>query len=172
MTPTQEENQCTFEILQWVCKLRVGERWTFYIWTVKALDVSHRADKHCMVLCDYLEVPPRGKCVKQSREFTWHLSGLSHLPYRLSQCQHIWLLDFYKANFLSVFWQGASASGLLNGYPLWENVTISKPSNGWAAIGTRSFEFAQFDNFHVEASWAGFCIWRMQFSSFFEEETD
>ncbi|NXE25864.1 GALC Galactocerebrosidase, partial [Ardeotis kori] len=46
--------------------------------------------------------------------------------------------------------QGTSASGLLNGYPLWENVTISKPSNGWAAIGTRSFEFAQFDNFHVE----------------------
>ncbi|KAM6311692.1 galactocerebrosidase [Aegotheles albertisi] len=48
--------------------------------------------------------------------------------------------------------QGTSASGLLNGYPLWENVTISKPINGWAAIGTRSFEFAQFDNFHVEAS--------------------
>ncbi|OPJ81598.1 galactocerebrosidase isoform B [Patagioenas fasciata monilis] len=48
--------------------------------------------------------------------------------------------------------QGTSASGLLNGYPLWENVTISKPTNGWAAIGTRSFEFAQFDNFHVEAS--------------------
>ncbi|XP_021258153.1 galactocerebrosidase isoform X3 [Numida meleagris] len=47
--------------------------------------------------------------------------------------------------------QGTSASGLLNGYPLWENVTISQPSNGWAAIGTRSFEFAQFDNFHVEA---------------------
>ncbi|NXX91720.1 GALC Galactocerebrosidase, partial [Centropus bengalensis] len=46
--------------------------------------------------------------------------------------------------------QGTSASGLLNGYPLWENVTISKPSNGWAAIGTRSFEFAQFDNFHIE----------------------
>uniref|UniRef100_A0A8C0FGB5 Galactocerebrosidase n=1 Tax=Bubo bubo TaxID=30461 RepID=A0A8C0FGB5_BUBBB len=48
--------------------------------------------------------------------------------------------------------QGTSTSGLLNGYPLWENVTISEPSNGWAAIGTRSFEFAQFDNFHVEAS--------------------
>ncbi|NXI36363.1 GALC Galactocerebrosidase, partial [Galbula dea] len=46
--------------------------------------------------------------------------------------------------------QGTSASGQLNGYPLWENVTISKPTNGWAAIGTRSFEFAQFDNFHVE----------------------
>ncbi|KAJ7415643.1 Galactocerebrosidase [Pitangus sulphuratus] len=48
--------------------------------------------------------------------------------------------------------QGNSASGLLNGYPLWENVTVSKPSHGWAALGTRSFEFAQFDNFHVEAS--------------------
>ncbi|KAM9651802.1 galactocerebrosidase isoform 3-T3 [Morphnus guianensis] len=48
--------------------------------------------------------------------------------------------------------QGTSASGLLNGYPLWENVTVSKLSNGWAAIGTRSFEFAQFDNFHIEAS--------------------
>ncbi|XP_005483199.3 galactocerebrosidase isoform X1 [Zonotrichia albicollis] len=47
--------------------------------------------------------------------------------------------------------QGNSASGLLNGYPLWENVTISKPGNGWAALGTRSFEFAQFDNFHIEA---------------------
>ncbi|NXP74626.1 GALC Galactocerebrosidase, partial [Ramphastos sulfuratus] len=46
--------------------------------------------------------------------------------------------------------QGTSASGQLNGYPLWENVTVSKPTNGWAAIGTRSFEFAQFDNFHVE----------------------
>uniref|UniRef100_A0A672TTK7 Galactocerebrosidase n=1 Tax=Strigops habroptila TaxID=2489341 RepID=A0A672TTK7_STRHB len=48
--------------------------------------------------------------------------------------------------------QGTSASGLLNGYALWENVTVSQPSNGWAAIGTRSFEFAQFDNFHIEAS--------------------
>ncbi|XP_077675355.1 galactocerebrosidase isoform X2 [Eretmochelys imbricata] len=48
--------------------------------------------------------------------------------------------------------RGSSASGSLNGYPLWENVTISETSHGWAAIGTRSFEFAQFDNFHVEAS--------------------
>ncbi|XP_067412454.1 galactocerebrosidase isoform X1 [Emydura macquarii macquarii] len=48
--------------------------------------------------------------------------------------------------------RGSSASGLLNGYPLWENVTISGPSHGWAAIGTHSFEFAQFDNFHVVAS--------------------
>uniref|UniRef100_A0A8C3RQ51 Galactocerebrosidase n=1 Tax=Chelydra serpentina TaxID=8475 RepID=A0A8C3RQ51_CHESE len=48
--------------------------------------------------------------------------------------------------------RGSSASGSLNGYPLWENVTISETSHGWAAIGTHSFEFAQFDNFHVEAS--------------------
>ncbi|KAM9147404.1 galactocerebrosidase isoform 2-T2 [Pangshura tecta] len=48
--------------------------------------------------------------------------------------------------------KGSSASGSLNGYPLWENVTLSETSHGWAAIGTRSFEFAQFDNFHVEAS--------------------
>ncbi|RMB98842.1 hypothetical protein DUI87_25061 [Hirundo rustica rustica] len=47
--------------------------------------------------------------------------------------------------------QGNSASGLLNGYLLWENVTISNPGNGWAALGTHSFELAQFDNFHVEA---------------------
>uniref|UniRef100_A0A452J2J4 Galactocerebrosidase n=1 Tax=Gopherus agassizii TaxID=38772 RepID=A0A452J2J4_9SAUR len=48
--------------------------------------------------------------------------------------------------------KGSSASGSLNGYPLWENVTLSETSHGWAAIGTRSFEFAQFDNFHIEAS--------------------
>uniref|UniRef100_A0A8D0HR55 Galactocerebrosidase n=1 Tax=Sphenodon punctatus TaxID=8508 RepID=A0A8D0HR55_SPHPU len=46
----------------------------------------------------------------------------------------------------------SSASGMLNGYPLWENVSIYDPKNGWAAIGTNSFEFEQFDNFHVEAS--------------------
>uniref|UniRef100_A0A7M4EEP3 Galactocerebrosidase n=1 Tax=Crocodylus porosus TaxID=8502 RepID=A0A7M4EEP3_CROPO len=53
---------------------------------------------------------------------------------------------------LTLTLKGSSASGWLNGYPLWENVPAFKPSNGWAAIGTRSFEFAQFDNFHVEAS--------------------
>ncbi|XP_014451885.2 galactocerebrosidase isoform X1 [Alligator mississippiensis] len=53
---------------------------------------------------------------------------------------------------LTLALKGSSASGWLNGYPLWENVPAFKPSNGWAAIGTRSFEFAQFDNFHVEAS--------------------
>lgn len=47
---------------------------------------------------------------------------------------------------------GSKASGMLNGYPLWENVSVFGPRNGWAAIGTRSFEFVQFDNFHVKAS--------------------
>ncbi|XP_032965501.1 galactocerebrosidase isoform X1 [Rhinolophus ferrumequinum] len=43
------------------------------------------------------------------------------------------------------------SSGMLNGKPLWTNVRVNFPKNGWAAIGTHSFEFAQFDNFHVEA---------------------
>ncbi|XP_066550276.1 galactocerebrosidase isoform X2 [Amia ocellicauda] len=48
--------------------------------------------------------------------------------------------------------EGDFASGLLNGYPLWKNATILGPSNGWAAIGTSTFEFAQFDNFYVNAN--------------------
>ncbi|XP_041070917.1 galactocerebrosidase isoform X2 [Carcharodon carcharias] len=44
------------------------------------------------------------------------------------------------------------AYGLLNGYPLWKGVHVLKPHNGWAAIGTHTFELAQFDNFHVQAS--------------------
>ncbi|XP_072130612.1 galactocerebrosidase isoform X1 [Mobula birostris] len=47
--------------------------------------------------------------------------------------------------------QGDLASGFLNGYPLWKGVYIDQPRNGWAAIGTWSFELAQFDNFHVQA---------------------
>lgn len=47
--------------------------------------------------------------------------------------------------------QGHSSSGMLNGKPLWTNVRVNFPKNGWAAIGTHSFEFAQFDNFHVGA---------------------
>uniref|UniRef100_A0A8C6WWP6 Galactocerebrosidase n=1 Tax=Neogobius melanostomus TaxID=47308 RepID=A0A8C6WWP6_9GOBI len=47
--------------------------------------------------------------------------------------------------------QGQYASGLLNGYPLWKNAVVLTPKNGWAAIGTNSFELAQFDNFAVEA---------------------
>ncbi|XP_054827845.1 galactocerebrosidase isoform X1 [Eublepharis macularius] len=53
---------------------------------------------------------------------------------------------------LTLTLMGSNASGMLNGYPLWENVTVTKPENGWAAIGTKSFEFTQFDNFHIQAS--------------------
>lgn len=55
--------------------------------------------------------------------------------------------------FSPYFWQGTNASGMLNGNPLWANVTITDPGNGWAAIGTHTFEFTQFDNFHVQANW-------------------
>ncbi|KAJ8792120.1 hypothetical protein J1605_019971 [Eschrichtius robustus] len=47
--------------------------------------------------------------------------------------------------------QGGFCSGTVNGKPLWKNVSVNFPKNGWAAIGTHSFEFAQFDNFRVEA---------------------
>ncbi|XP_065822584.1 galactocerebrosidase isoform X2 [Labrus bergylta] len=47
--------------------------------------------------------------------------------------------------------EGQFASGLLNGYPLWKNAVVLMPQNGWAAVGTRSFELAQFDNFNVVA---------------------
>ncbi|XP_041669243.1 galactocerebrosidase isoform X2 [Cheilinus undulatus] len=47
--------------------------------------------------------------------------------------------------------EGQFASGLLNGYPLWKNAVVLTPQKGWAAIGTRSFELAQFDNFSVVA---------------------
>lgn len=41
---------------------------------------------------------------------------------------------------------------MLNGKILWKNVPVKYPEHGWAAIGTHTFEFAQFDNFHVEAA--------------------
>ncbi|XP_061099659.1 galactocerebrosidase-like isoform X1 [Conger conger] len=47
--------------------------------------------------------------------------------------------------------KGQYASGMLNGYPLWKNAVILGPQNGWAAIGTQSFELAQFDNFVIDA---------------------
>lgn len=47
--------------------------------------------------------------------------------------------------------QGQYASGQLNGYPLWKNAVVLTPKNGWAAIGTHSYELAQFDNFAVVA---------------------
>ncbi|KAM9354676.1 galactocerebrosidase [Pholidichthys leucotaenia] len=47
--------------------------------------------------------------------------------------------------------KGQYASGMLNGYPLWMYAVVLTPKNGWAAIGTKSFELAQFDNFAVVA---------------------
>ncbi|KAG9344724.1 hypothetical protein JZ751_010411 [Albula glossodonta] len=47
--------------------------------------------------------------------------------------------------------EGQYASGMLNGYPLWKNAVVIAPQNGWAAIGTQTFELAQFDNFAIEA---------------------
>ncbi|XP_043328642.1 galactocerebrosidase isoform X2 [Cervus canadensis] len=52
---------------------------------------------------------------------------------------------------LTLTLNGRSSSGKLNGKTLWKNISVNFPGNGWAAIGTHSFEFAQFDNFHVEA---------------------
>ncbi|KAI5090766.1 galactocerebrosidase precursor, partial [Silurus meridionalis] len=47
--------------------------------------------------------------------------------------------------------KGNFAFGMLNGFPLWKNAVVLHPKNGWAAIGTSSFDFAQFDNFLVDA---------------------
>ncbi|KAM4690299.1 galactocerebrosidase isoform 1-T1 [Rhinophrynus dorsalis] len=47
---------------------------------------------------------------------------------------------------------GPYASGLLNGKPLWKNVITVGPLHGWVAIGTSYFDFAQFDNFVMEAN--------------------
>ncbi|XP_076873927.1 galactocerebrosidase [Brachyhypopomus gauderio] len=47
--------------------------------------------------------------------------------------------------------KGDFAFGMLNGYPLWKNAVVLRPQKGWAAIGTSSFEYAQFDNFMVDA---------------------
>ncbi|CAL8271411.1 unnamed protein product [Merluccius merluccius] len=47
--------------------------------------------------------------------------------------------------------KGQYATGLLNGYTLWKNAVVLGPKNGWAAIGTKSFELDQFDNFAVTA---------------------
>ncbi|XP_019958630.2 galactocerebrosidase isoform X1 [Paralichthys olivaceus] len=52
---------------------------------------------------------------------------------------------------LSLTVKGQYASGQLNGYPLWKNAVVLTPNNGWAAIGTHSFDLAQFDNFAVLA---------------------
>ncbi|XP_007255486.2 galactocerebrosidase [Astyanax mexicanus] len=47
--------------------------------------------------------------------------------------------------------KGYFAFGMMNGYPLWKNAVVLQPKNGWAAIGTHTYEFAQFDNFLVNA---------------------
>ncbi|XP_051724527.1 galactocerebrosidase [Ctenopharyngodon idella] len=47
--------------------------------------------------------------------------------------------------------KGNYASADLNGYPLWKNAVLWEPRHGWAAIGTSSFELAQFDNFAIQA---------------------
>ncbi|XP_016423035.1 galactocerebrosidase-like [Sinocyclocheilus rhinocerous] len=47
--------------------------------------------------------------------------------------------------------KGNYASADLNGYPLWKNAVLWEPRHGWVAIGTSSFELAQFDNFAIEA---------------------
>ncbi|XP_018418855.1 PREDICTED: galactocerebrosidase [Nanorana parkeri] len=52
---------------------------------------------------------------------------------------------------LTLHLEGFHAYGLLNGNPLWKDVITVGPVHGWAAIGTAAFEFAQFDNFKVEA---------------------
>lgn len=52
---------------------------------------------------------------------------------------------------LTLIVKGNYAFGMLNGFPLWKNAVVLQPKNGWAAIGTSSFEFAQFDNFLVDA---------------------
>ncbi|XP_041810336.1 galactocerebrosidase isoform X2 [Chelmon rostratus] len=57
----------------------------------------------------------------------------------------------YGWHTLSLTVTGQYASGMLNGYLLWKNAVVLTPKNGWAAIGTRSFELAQFDNFAVVA---------------------
>ncbi|MFT7810514.1 galactocerebrosidase [Arapaima gigas] len=52
---------------------------------------------------------------------------------------------------LSLTVKGQYASGMLNGYPLWKSAVVLQPTNGWAAIGTKTFELAQYDNFEIEA---------------------
>uniref|UniRef100_A0AAY4AZD4 Galactocerebrosidase n=1 Tax=Denticeps clupeoides TaxID=299321 RepID=A0AAY4AZD4_9TELE len=48
---------------------------------------------------------------------------------------------------LSLTVKGQFAFGMLNGRVLWKDAVVLNPKNGWAAIGTHSFEFGQFDNF-------------------------
>uniref|UniRef100_A0A1A7YBC9 Galactocerebrosidase n=3 Tax=Iconisemion striatum TaxID=60296 RepID=A0A1A7YBC9_9TELE len=52
---------------------------------------------------------------------------------------------------LSLTVKDQNASGTLDGVALWNVAVTSSSKNGWAAVGTRSFELAQFDNFSVLA---------------------
>ncbi|XP_068194159.1 galactocerebrosidase isoform X2 [Antennarius striatus] len=55
----------------------------------------------------------------------------------------------YDWNTLSLTVKGQFASGQLNGVTLWKSAVVLNPKTGWAALGTQSFELAQFDNFSV-----------------------
>uniref|UniRef100_A0A9J8CVR8 Galactocerebrosidase n=2 Tax=Cyprinus carpio TaxID=7962 RepID=A0A9J8CVR8_CYPCA len=73
------------------------------------------------------------------------LSGMTVLAEGLSGTRaRVW----YK---LTLTVKGNYASADLNGYPLWKNAVLWEPRHGWVAIGTSSFELAQFDNFAIEA---------------------
>ncbi|XP_061600118.1 galactocerebrosidase isoform X2 [Cololabis saira] len=52
---------------------------------------------------------------------------------------------------LTLVVKGQTASGFLDGKPLWNHTALLAPPSGWTALGTRSFELAQFDNFAVAA---------------------
>ncbi|XP_063080175.1 galactocerebrosidase [Engraulis encrasicolus] len=57
----------------------------------------------------------------------------------------------YRWYTLSLTVKEDRAVGMLDGSTLWEVGLLFGPKTGWAAIGTASFELAQFDNFSVEA---------------------
>ncbi|XP_060736458.1 galactocerebrosidase [Tachysurus vachellii] len=58
---------------------------------------------------------------------------------------HVWYT-------LTLTVQGYYASGELNGSVLWKDAIVLTPKHGWAAVGTSTFELAQFDNFAVRAA--------------------
>ncbi|KAK9959497.1 hypothetical protein ABG768_009621 [Culter alburnus] len=73
------------------------------------------------------------------------LSGMTVLAEGLSGTKaYVWYT-------LTLTVKGNYASADLNGYPLWKNAVLWEPRHGWAAIGTSSFELAQFDNFAIQA---------------------
>lgn len=61
--------------------------------------------------------------------------------------------ELFPVTFFFFFKQGNNAFGMLNSFLLWKDAVVVQPKHGWAAIGTSSFEFAQFDNFVVDADW-------------------